>query len=261
MKEIEKPVSKDGHTDETHHDKFAEIPVLIALSIRNWILENYHNAFTIKDVNAMFAVSLTEDELFKIYKGDFVVNYPKFSYYPAPVTTTIPTKEADLVKLYQAITGNYYKKVTEQYRVMEAGKQKATFKITRFDHVTFSGIFSSRKADGLIQLSGYAVFDFDHVQDPEVLKNLLIADPFLEVQMIFMSPSGDGLKMILFNEDGEAYQDFYGAVVIYLKIKYPMFAASLDAKTKDIARTCFICHDANCYINPQYLELWQASKN
>jgi len=57
------------------------------------------------------------------------------------------------------------------------------------------------------------------------------------------------------------YDRFYSLVTNYLKNKYPAFASSIDGKTKDIARACFICYDPNCYIKPQYLELCQANKN
>jgi hypothetical protein len=204
---------------------------------------------------------LSKSELRQLLNGYFTVNYPKFSYFKAPVTNTTPTKEIDLLQLHQAITGRYYKKATELFRAMEPGEAKAAFKRTSFDHCTIAGTFTARKTDGLKILSGYAVFDFDHLQEPEKLKGLLITDPFLDVQMIFTSPSGDGLKMILFNEDAAPYSVFYGVVINYLKNKYPTFAANLDGKTKDIARTCFLCHDATAFIKPQYLVLWQASKN
>jgi len=214
-------------------------------------------------LNAKFDHSglLSKSELRQLLNGQFTVNYPKISFYMAPVTNVNPSKEIDLFQIYQAITGHYYKKATELFRAMEPGEAKAAFKKSRFDHVTFAGTFTARKTEGLKNLSGYAVFDFDHLQEPGKLKGLLIADPFLDVQMIFTSPSGDGLKMILFNEDAAPYNIFYGVVVNYLKNKYPIFAANLDGKTKDIARTCFLCHDANAFIKPQYLEVWQASKN
>lgn len=204
---------------------------------------------------------LSEGDLRQLLKGQFTVNYPKFSYFKAPVTNTTPAKEITLVQLFTAITGTYYLKVTEQYRAMETGAQKAEFKRTRFDHVTFAGIFTARKSDNLKTLSGYAVFDFDHVPQVEIFRNLLIADMKLDVQMMFVSPSGDGLKMILHNDTGAPYDRFYLAVLGYLKSNYHDFVKNIDEKTKDVARTCFVCHDPNCYIKPQYLELWQISKN
>ena len=204
---------------------------------------------------------LTPSELRQLLAGQFVVNYPKFSFYRAPVTNTRPTKEITLPQLFAAITGHYYKKLTEQYRAMEPGAQKTAFKTSRFDHVTFAGVFSSRKTENLKVLSGYAVFDFDHIQEVETLKTLLIADENLDAQMCFTSPSADGVKLILFNEDSAPYDVFYAGVTSYIKTTYPTFAASLDSKTKDLSRTCFVCHDETAFIKPEYSRLWQASKS
>jgi len=204
---------------------------------------------------------LSAADLRQLLKGQFTVNYPKFSFFRAPIKNTIPSKEIDLLQLYKVISGTHYKQLTEVYRAMHPGTDKIKFKSSKFDYVTIAGIFTARKNDGLQSLSGYAVFDFDHVQEPEALKQLLIADENLNVQMCFISPSGDGLKMILFNDDSAPYDQFYSAVTNYLKSNYPSFAGTIDSKTKDTARACFICHDANCYIKSQYLELWQASNN
>ncbi len=212
---------------------------------------------TVISFNSLLDGSLTEKDLNKIYKGELVVGFPEFSYYKAPVTTTLPTKKANLIQLYQAIIGPYYMDITEQYRKMEPGKLKAAFKTSRFDHVTFSGVFERRKAECLDKLSGYAVFDFDHVKELGALKHLLIADNNLDVQLLFVSPSGDGLKMILFNEDQAPFPVFYSCVVKYLSFKYPDYSSSLDTKTKDISMTCFICYDPDAFIKKEYLLLWQ----
>jgi len=241
--------------------KITTISAQTGLSIQNWLKENYFNAFTIDDVNRKFDVSLTDDDIFKIYKGNFRVNYPKFSYCKAPIKNTIPSKEIDLLQLFKAITGTHYKQITETYRSMEPGEVKGEFKKTYFDYVIFGGTFTERKITAIKNASGYACFDFDHVPAPDTLKNLLINDSLLDAQMCFTSPSGDGLKLILCNNDHLLYDRFYSLVTNYLKNKYPAFASSIDGKTKDIARACFICYDPNCYIKPQYLELCQANKN
>lgn len=219
--------------------------------------ENSNVDSTVINFKRLADGSITEKELNKIHKGDLEVAFPKFSYFKAPVTNTLPTKEPNLVQLYLAIVGPYYKELTQQYRELEPGNLKTTFKISRFDHVTFSGIFERRKAEMLVKLSGYAVFDFDHVKELGALKHLLIADSNLDVQLLFISPTGEGLKMVLFNEDQAPYPTFYSSVVKYLRAKYPNYSTNLDAKTKDISRTCFLCYDPDAFIKTEYLQLWQ----
>jgi len=208
-------------------------------------------------LNAKFDHSglLSKSELKQLLNGQFTINYPQFSYFKAPVTNTTPTKEIDLLQLYRAISGTHYKQLTELYRSMEAGATKANFKKSMFDFVCFAGSFSSRKVDGLKQLSGYCVLDFDHIESPEMLKTLLINDEILDVQLAFVSPSADGLKVVVFNNSSALYQVFYSALVNYIHKKYPTLKMSLDLKNKDIPRATFICFDPDCYIKPQYTEL------
>jgi len=260
MEKKEKPTGegRQAFDGANFPDKDRNISIETGLSIKKWINDNFCR-FTDYEICSKF--NLTIPELWAIYRGNFTVNYPKFSYCKAPIRNTIPTKEIDLLQVYRAISGTHYKKLTEQYRAMEPGAKKREFKETRFDYVIFGGTFTKRNITAVKKLSGYAAFDFDHLQEPEALKQLLIADENLNVQLCFISPSGDGLKMILFNDDGDPYDEFYSDVTNYLKSNYPSFAGTIDSKTKDTARACFICHDANCYIKSQYLELWHAEKN
>jgi hypothetical protein len=228
------------------------------LSIQKWINDNFCS-FTDAEIIAKF--NKTIPELWTIYKGNFPNELPKFSYFKAPVRNTIPAKEITLPQLHMAIVGNYYKKVTAEYRAMESGAEKAAFKTSRFDHVTFAGTFTARKSDSLKLASGYTILDFDHVKELEPLKQKLLSDPVLDAEMVFTSPSGDGLKVVIFNSDKAPYQTFYSALVKYIQKQYPDQREALDVKNKDVARTCFVCHDETAFIKPQYLHLWPASKN
>lgn len=237
------------------------MPLDQAAPLRQWLFDNYNNGWTLEKVNAAFNVSLSDNQLFSIYKGNFTFNLPDFSYFKAPVMNTTPTRSINLVQIYRAISGNYYKGITEKFRAMPPGKEKGEFKAMNFDHGTFAGTFSTRKAAGLITPSYYAVFDFDHVEDVLGLKTMLIQDATLSPELVFTSPSGDGLKVVVLNSDGEDYSIFYETVTKYLLKKYPKQADHLDRKTKDVSRTCFICHDPDCYLTQKLKTLCQVSKN
>ena len=239
----------------------AEIPINKAADLRQWLHENQEKSWTPAQVNARFEIDLSARQLYRIFTGDFIINLPKFSFYRAPVRNTNPSKEITIVQLFQAITGTYYRQVTEIFRAMPAGREKAEFKTSRFDHVTFAGTFTTRKTDALKQASGYVILDYDHVPNFEKLKKMLINDPILSPELVFTSPSGDGLKVVVFNSDGADHYVFYQALTNYLISQYPDFAQCLDKKTKDIARACFVCYDENCYIKPQYLTICQALQN
>ena len=225
--------------------------------IRQYVFDNFLNTFTAETINKNFDVSLTDSEIYKIYSGDFTCNFPVFSFYRKPVSNTAPYSNINLIQLFQAITGDYYKRTTLHYRQTK----ESSYKAKNFDHVTISGIFNKRSKEGLEQRTGYAVFDFDHVPDPEKVKQLLIHDEKLTPELVFTSPSGDGVKAVLYDSDMATHEMFYKLVTSYIERKYPEIYPFMDAKTKDIARTCFLCYDPQAYIKPQYLELWQAQRN
>ncbi len=233
------------------------IPPHTAIDIRRWLKENYHNSFTVDQVNNIFKTDLTDKTLCNLYEGRFTINLPLFTFYRKPVSNTAPYSNINLIQLFQAITGDYYKRTTMHYRQTK----ESSYKAKNFDHVTISGIFNKRSKEGLEQRSGYAVFDFDHVPDPEKVKQLLIHDEKLTPELVFTSPSGDGVKAVLYDSDMATHEMFYKLVTSYIERKYPEIYPFMDAKTKDIARTCFLCYDPQAYIKPQYLELWQAQRN
>lgn len=233
------------------------IPQHTAIDIRRWLKENYHNSFTVDQVNNIFKTDLTDKTLYNLYEGSFTINLPLFTFYRKPVSNTAPYSNINLIQLFQAITGDYYKRTTLHYRQTK----ESSYKAKNFDHVTIAGIFNKRSKEGLEQRSGYAVFDFDHVPDPERVKQLLMHDEKLTPELVFTSPSGDGVKAVLYDSDMATHEFFYQLVTSYIERKYPEIYPFMDAKTKDIARTCFLCYDPQAYIKPQYLELWQAQRN
>ena len=77
------------------------------------------------------------------------------------------------------------------------GKDQARkYKAENFDFCTFSGIFHTRNKDGLLQ-SDLLCIDFDHVTDIPSLHEKLLKDPCFDTELLFRSPSGDGLKWII----------------------------------------------------------------
>lgn len=95
--------------------------------------------------------------------------------------------------------------------------------------------------------------DFDHVADIPSLKDRLLHDEYFETELLFRSPSGDGLKWIVaIDRKGWEHCRFYKAVYNYLVAKgYP----DPDKSGSDVARSCFIPFDAEAYINPKYKNL------
>uniref|UniRef100_UPI004048898E DUF3987 domain-containing protein n=1 Tax=Algoriphagus sp. TaxID=1872435 RepID=UPI004048898E len=177
---------------------------------------------------------------------------PKFSFFSKPITNIYPKDVLNLVDAYLLIKGPTYKEVTDEYRWFYFyAKEGREFKKENFDYCTYSGTFSSRKDGGLIKHSELLTIDFDHVADVTLLKERLIEDEYLETELIYVSPSGEGVKCIIkIDLSKGTHREYFEAVSNYIKAIYSI---EIDESGKDVSRACFLCHDADVFINPKYL--------
>ena len=180
-----------------------------------------------------------------------------FSYFLPPITNTRPAISVTLEEVYEMIISEKWAQTTRSLRSLRKGEQ-ADFKRRQLPFVTFSGIFSARHSEHIVRHSGLMCFDFDHVGDEiavRKLQQLLVADPTLNVQLAFCSPSGDGLKVVVecFSLTDNAnklirwHNALYAHIASYIEQRYNV---KVD-KTNDIARACFLCHDPKAYYNSQ----------
>lgn len=180
-----------------------------------------------------------------------------FSLFLAPISNTKPHKAVSLLDAYHYIVGDYAKERTQKYRAMLVEPQRATaqirqFKAANFDYCTFSGTFSTRSDKALIQHSGLLCVDFDHLTDVSALFQCLLKDEYFDTQLLFRSPSGDGLKWIIpIDTTTATHADFFRAVAAYIQQTYTVEA---DKSGRDISRACFLPHDPQAFINPIYLK-------
>jgi len=178
---------------------------------------------------------------------------PKFSFYKNPVTNTKPEKEITLLRAYDFIRNEKYQEITNQLRSITDKKEARLFKAAYFDYVTFSGAFSKRNDKSLLKHSGLLTIDFDHIFDITLIKKELLQDEYLETELMFVSPSGSGLKWIVSIDLSEArHIDYFNAISAYIKQTYNL---QIDKSGKDISRACFLCYDNDAYINPKYLDI------
>ena len=191
-----------------------------------------------------------------------------FSFFKAPITNTKPHKTVTLQQIYNAIKGDYYKSNTEKLRTILAsplsfgegpGERLARqFKATNFDYCTFSGTFTTRSDKALIKHSGLLCLDFDHLQNLDSLRSQLLQDEYFDTQLLFVSPSGDGLKWIISipalspfrGQGGITHSNYFTAVANYIQKTYGI---TVDKSGRDLSRACFLPHDPQAYINPQII--------
>lgn len=103
---------------------------------------------------------------------------------------------------------------------------------------SFSGTFTARKNEALVNHSGLICLDFDKVKDVEEKKRELIADEYIHA--CWVSPSGNGLKALI----KIRREDHYGSFLA-LKEQYP----DIDDACKDVSRLCFASYDPKLYLN------------
>ena len=148
--------------------------------------------------------------------------------------------------VFNKIRSGAVRPLVEQIR-LETDKDKRNTLKAQLPAICFSGEFNHRSKGGFKRHSGFICLDFDHFADVQQMndaKEKLKLNEYTHA--LFVSPSGDGLKLIIKIPDSataEEHTQYYIAVCDSLKID------TLDTKTKDVARVCYMSFDADIYIN------------
>lgn len=172
------------------------------------------------------------------------------SFFKAPVRNVFPSQSLCLHKIHGLIVGNSYKAVTEELREIEDIKEKRKFKANRFDYVTFSGVFERRNDANLQKHSNLIAIDFDHLENLHKAREQLLNDSYFDTEMLFISPSGDGIKWIIRIELEESSQaEYFKAISNYIKQTYNI---DVDASGKDVSRACFLAHDTTAFLHKKH---------
>ena len=175
---------------------------------------------------------------------------PRFSFFKAPISNIKPHKSITIRDAYNYIIGHYAKEQTETLRSITDKKRAKIYKAANFAYATFSGEFDIRSNNAVKAETGLLCIDFDHVAQLEVLFSKLLQDRYFETALLFRSPSGDGLKWVIeIPTTSLTRQAMFTAVENYIKQAY---GVQIDKACKDVSRACFLPHDPQAYINPQY---------
>lgn len=178
---------------------------------------------------------------------------PQCSFYAKPVRNVFPSKVLRLHEIFDLITGDTYKEMTQKLRAMSDPKEKRKFKANNFDYVTFSGTFKKRADSELITHSSLLTIDFDHLNNQSQLKEKLLTDAYFDTEMLFTSPSGDGLKWIVRIDLNQcSHDDYFNAIANYILNTYNI---KVDASGKDCSRACFLVHDPEAFLHQRHHKL------
>ena len=121
--------------------------------------------------------------------------------------------------------------------------------------VTWSGTFSRRRREYLLQHSGLfgADIDVDALNDRDLneVRAKLQRSPY--VVAVFLSPTGSGLKVI-FKVPADA-QKHLGSFRTVEQHILNLTGVQIDESGKDVVRLCFVSDDSNLYLNPNAQEI------
>ena len=144
-------------------------------------------------------------------------------------------------KIVKRIRQGSSKELVEEIRKGNKDKKK------ELPAIVFSGLFNERNSNGLKQHSGLMCFDFDKYPNTEELnKQKEILKNNKHVAILFVSPSGNGLKAII-KVSNELTKETHPQVfkAFNKQFKYEYF----DIACSNLDRVCFESYDPNIYVN------------
>ena len=191
-------------------------------------------------------LSIYED-FFGIKEGENL----SFSFFRRPIRTTEPIRCITIPDIYRYIVNpRFAGGQTEMLRSIKDKEEADKFLANSFDFCTFSRTFNTRSKEGLLLHSELLCVCFDEVADIPSVKERLLHDECFETELLFRSPSGDGLRWTIdIDRKGWEHKRFCNAVFNYLEANgYP----KPDRTQCEVDSLCFIPYDAEVYINPKY---------
>jgi len=149
----------------------------------------------------------------------------------------------DAVELLNYIKNGRWKEKIHLLRQCDDKSEKSRHK-NNLPSICFSGKFKERSDKGIEEHSGLVILDFDHVENLKEFKNEISKDPYTFAA--FISPSGDGLKVLIKIPNSiEEHESYYIALID----KYP----TLDRTSRNISRVCFASFDPDLFLNENSL--------
>lgn len=189
----------------------------------------------------------------------------EISFYKHPITNVVKEGNCKLLQIAEYLKSDKAVAATKQLHQLKwqfdnseieeekkrLKEEMRKFKALVFDCVTFSGCFGANRTDAeLIMHSGLVCLDFDHVgYTLASLKERIIEDKFFKALLLFVSPSGDGLKLVIAIDLQKCdHKTWCEALRNYFMKAYLLDA---DKACCNMSRTCFLPHDPNVYVAPE----------
>lgn len=145
-----------------------------------------------------------------------------------------------LDRIREGKTKELVKKIRAEKRKPERNELKK-----QLPAICFSGTFNKRADNALIEHSGLICLDFDgYVKQKELLQDKENLSKNKYVYSVFISPSGNGLKVLVkIPADAENHTNYFNSLEKYFNSPY------FDKTSKNISRVCYESYDPLIYVN------------
>ena len=112
--------------------------------------------------------------------------------------------------------------------------------------ICFSGTFKKREDSSIISHSGFICLDFDgYAKQRDLLSDKEMLSKNKYVYSVFISPSGNGLKVLVkIPHDANSHINYFNSLEKYFDSPY------FDTTSKNISRVCYESYDPLLHINP-----------
>jgi hypothetical protein len=147
-------------------------------------------------------------------------------------------------KILERIKSGATKELVKKIRT-ESNKAERNELKKQLPAICFSGTFNKRLDTSLIQHSGLVCLDFDgYLKQKELLQDKESLSKSKFVYSVFISPSGNGLKVLVkIPEDPENHVNYFNS--LEKRFNSPYF----DKTSKNLSRVCYESYDPLLHIN------------
>ena len=151
------------------------------------------------------------------------------------------------------------KRKTARARTLAAKNKPAyrKFKGRQLPAFTPAGVFSRRNRKGLVSHSGLLVLDYDDIEGRNLADMKEIATGAAHTVAAFVSPSGNGIKVLVAVEpkpiDAVSHTAAWRAAAAHYD---ELLSGTADSSGKDLPRLTLLAHDVSAYFAEEVTPLW-----
>ncbi|MBN9298614.1 MAG: DUF3987 domain-containing protein [Filimonas sp.] len=177
------------------------------------------------------------------------------NFFSAGITNITPQSQISIDEVFNLIKADEELKRKTAYLRKALPALQSLYKKNQLPYVTFGGTFKTRKDGDLVQESGLICLDIDGLNNAQDFKKKVLETAEQILVMAFISPRGNGLKLIFPCNPQFSFKRNFDAYVDYLINDIGLPENAIDKSCSNISRACFLCHDADVYYNPTLYDI------